>query len=331
MVTNNNSTTKPKVSISSHPTDDTTRGTNHNSASGTNSSSNLYSYHNSTGAGDTTTSNPYEIPPTIHQYHDTTTSTLFRNSIGDSSLLPNIGRTNQYAEHALFGLAYHELVTRLQLSISLTAALVLVVLFLTWYVQLFQPIHLVLSVIVAILSLILLMVEGKMLWQSLFSTSSPPSFATASSLSSNTITVPATNATTTTNPTTIHVILKHLERTGTIILYHPIGKTLYLLTCSILCYSITGTAMFLFAILFFGQALTLVYCYVTYPECRKSFDSLQQQPSSTTTTTSGSTAVTDSEGHHHNVARSWSSYYSEIANTATVTSWVSERASLLRS
>jgi hypothetical protein len=115
---------------------------------------------------------------------------------------------------------------------------------------------------------------------------------------------------------------------GTIVLYHPIGKTLYLLTCSLLCFYITGLAMFLFSIMFLLNALTLVYCYVTYPECRKSFESLllPNPPQSLYTNP-------DSNNHNTDVSqRSWSSYYSDIAtNTTNVSSWVSERASLLRS
>jgi hypothetical protein len=313
--TNNTPTTNPKVSITSS-THDTSGGTN------SNSSHIIYSYHNSSDAS----SNPYETPPTIHQYHDTTTSNTTTSSvfhgirsissgIGDTSLLPNIGRTNRYAEYALFGLAYHELMMRLQLSISITAVLVLVVLFLTWYMQLFQPIHLVLSVLVAILSFILVMIEGKAILHNIFSSSQQaPSFAT---------TTPAI-PTTTNSPTTIHVVMTHLERIGTIILYHPIGKTLYLLTCSLLCFYITGIAMFLFSVLFLLNALTLIYCYVTYPECRKSFESLQDQQSSIDGTNDGS------NNSNNDVARSWS-YYSDIANAATASSWVSERASLLRS
>ena len=317
-----------------------TTGTNNATVTGssTTGSSPIYSYHNYSDTGrsmsrSSNKNNPYETPPTIHQYHSDNTSTTNTTTtgirstggnsiIGDSSLLPNIGRTNQYADFALFGLAYHELMLRLQLSICLTAVLVLVVLFLTWYVQLFQPIHLVLSIVLAVLSLILVMVEGKTLWNQNNTNTNHTIFSSSSFHAAA-----ATPSTTTTNPTTIHTVLQQLERMGTIVLYHPMGKTLYLLTCSLLCCSITGMAMFLFALWFLTNALTLIYCYVTYPECRTSFAS----SSSTFTTT-----TTENDGSHNNdnnnVGRSWSSYYSDMANTTTVaSSWVSERASLLRS
>ena len=316
-----------------------TTGTNDVTATGssTTGSSPIYSYHNYSDTGRSMSSssnknNPYETPPTIHQYHSdntstTTTTASIRSTggnsiIGDSSLLPNIGRTNQYADFALFGLAYHELMVRLQLSICLTAVLVLVVLFLTWYVQLFQPIHLVLSIVLAVLSLILVMVEGKTLWNQ-NNTNTNTIFSSSSFHAGTTTTTPST---TTTNPTTIHTVLQQLERMGTIVLYHPMGKTLYLLTCSLLCCSITGMAMFLFALWFLANALTLIYCYVTYPECRTSFAS----SSSTFTTTTENDGSNNND--NNNVGRSWSSYYSDMANTTTVaSSWVSERASLLRS
>jgi hypothetical protein len=348
---NNTATIKPKVNITSSSSS-TTHNNDMTGGSNNNNSNNLYSYHNSIGSNDINT-NPYEIPPTIHQYHDTNTtaattttsssSSIFHglrsisnSGIGDTTLLPNIGRTNRYAEYALFGLAYHELIMRLHLSITITAVLVLVVLFLTWYIQLFQPIHLVLSAVVAILSFILVMVEGKTLWSNIFSSSQQPQSVATTSSSSVTSTASSSsssfNAASTpenaNNPTTIHIVMRQLERIGTIILYHPIGKTLYLLTCSLLCFYITGIAMFLFGCLFFFNALTLIYCYVTYPECRKSFESLQQQQQRQESSTMDTNNDSSSS---NNVARSWSSYYSDIANTATVSSWVSERASLLRS
>ena len=343
MVTTTTTTpaTKPKVSMTSTGSTATaTTGTNDVTATGssTTGSSPIYSYHNYSDTGrsmsrssSSNKNNPYETPPTIHQYHSdntstTTTTASIRSTggnsiIGDSSLLPNIGRTNQYADFALFGLAYHELMLRLQLSICLTAVLVLVVLFLTWYVQLFQPIHLVFSIVLAVLSLILVMVEGKTLWNQ-NNTNTNTIFSSSSFHAGTTTTTPST---TTTNPTTIHTVLQQLERMGTIVLYHPMGKTLYLLTCSLLCCSITGMAMFLFALWFLANALTLIYCYVTYPECRTSFAS-----------SSSSTFTTENDGSNNNdnnnVGRSWSSYYSDMANTTTVaSSWVSERASLLRS
>ena len=329
--------TKPKVNITTAAAATTT--SNGGSSAGIATNGDAYSYQNSNtptaAATNSRSNNPYETPPTIHQYHteedNGTTSSysyLFRSTsssssmIGDTSLLPNIGRTNRYADHALFGLAYHELMIRLQISISVNALFVLVILFLTWYMQLFQPIHLVLSAILAILAFVLLMVEGKMVLNNIFASSSSPTTTanTTTAVTSSSTSASSVNNTTASNQNThtIHVIMKQLERVGTIILYHPMGKTSYLLVCSLLCFTITGIIMFLFGIVFLCNALTLIYCYVTYPECRQSF----QTPSNNNNN--------NTDEDNNNVSRSWSSYYSDIANTATVSSWVGERASLLR-
>ena len=301
-------TMKPKVSITTAATNGegvVTPSHNHDP--------NIFSYQNS--SNNSTSSNPYETPPTIHQFHSDDGDPLQQRSVGDTSIRPNIGLTNRYAEHALFGLAYHELMTRLQISVTINALMVLVLLFLTWYLQIFQPIHLALSVVLAVLAFILAMVEGKTIWNNVFSSTAPISSSTSS----------VTSSTTTASDTTIHVVLKQLEKIGTIILFHPIGKTSYLLICSLLCFFITGVMMSLFCIWFLGNAITLIYCYVTYPECRQSFQEQQQQYERSSSTTADGTDT-------NNVARSWSSYYSDIANTTTTvtTSWVSERASLLR-
>ena len=76
------------------------------------------------------TYNSYQnVPPVIHQLDDVLPP---RHSwYGDATLNPNTGRTNSY-DYALFGLALHELLDRLRLSIIVCSLFQFLVTFLTW-------------------------------------------------------------------------------------------------------------------------------------------------------------------------------------------------------
>jgi hypothetical protein len=88
---------------------------------------------------------------------------------GDATLQPNTGLTNSY-DYALFGLAIHELLDRLRLSIVVSAVLLLLVIFFTWWTRLVRPVGLLVSFLLALLDVVLLVVEVS----GLFRTTSTP-------------------------------------------------------------------------------------------------------------------------------------------------------------
>jgi hypothetical protein len=88
---------------------------------------------------------------------------------GDATLQPNTGLTNSY-DYALFGLALHELLDRLRLSIVVSAVLLLLVIFFTWWTRLVRPVGLLVSFLLALLDVVLLVVEVS----GLFRTTSTP-------------------------------------------------------------------------------------------------------------------------------------------------------------
>jgi hypothetical protein len=104
----------------------------------------------------------HKDPPAVHQLEDANFASPQPQHayFGDASLAPNTGLTNSY-DYALFGLALHELLDRLRLSIIINAVLLLALLFFTWWRRLFQPAHLAMSIGLAALVFIMLVVEVK--------------------------------------------------------------------------------------------------------------------------------------------------------------------------
>lgn len=233
-------------------------------------------------------------PPTVHHFDDP--APRKHAYYGNAHLQPNTGLTNSY-DYALFGLALHELLDRLRLSIIINALLLIALLFFTWWQRLFQPVHLVMSFLLAALVLTLLVVEIK----SIFDGTS-------------------TSTTTTTNtPTsqrqTLERLLKAMEQAGLMILYHPIGRILYLITCAALCFWIGGAVEALLGGMFLVNAGGLLYCWITYPEFRRTFATREEDDSTQEPTNNESFAAR---------CTSWS-YYSDAASA------VGERAGLLTS
>jgi hypothetical protein len=192
-------------------------------------------------------------PPAVHVFDDP----LPRKHayFGNAHLQPNTGLTNRY-DYALFGLALHELLDRLRLSVIINAVLLMALLFFTWWQRLFQPVHLVMSFLLAALVLTLLVVEIKSIWDGAGSNSAATS---------------GWNAVSSSNRELLARILKYMEQTGLMILYHPIGRILYLITCGGLCFWIGGAVEALLGGMFIVNACGLLYCWITYPEFRRTF------------------------------------------------------------
>ena len=219
---------------------------------------------------------------------------------GDATLQPNTGLTNSY-DYALFGLALNELLDRLRLSIIINAVLMFLITFLTWWTRLFRPFEMVLSILLGILVLILLVVEVQSIFKSA-GTDSASSSATAEDENGSS------------NRAKLTKFLKFTEQIGLMILYHPIGKTIYLVTCGCLCSWISGVWEKLLGLMFVANAGVLFYCWVTYPEFRRTFESAEQ-------------GVDEEEGSMSEARSASWSYYCQT----TLPEKVSEKASLLSS
>lgn len=193
--------------------------------------------------------------PVIHQLDDVIPQ---RHAYyGDASLQPNTGRTNSY-DYALFGLALHELLDKLRLSIIISSIFLFLVTFLTWWQNLFRPFQLVLSLVVGAMVLVLLIVEVS----SLYNTTGSES---ASLLTNNSLQHDKSNE------AKVKKCVFATEKFGLLILYHPVGKTIYLVVCGAFCCIIGGFSILL-GLLFLANAAVLLYCWLTYPEFRRTFD-----------------------------------------------------------
>jgi hypothetical protein len=252
----------------------------------------------------------HKDPPAVHQLEDDNFASPPKHAyFGDATLAPNTGLTNSY-DYALFGLALHELLDRLRLSIIINAVLLLALLFFTWWRRLFQPAHLTMSIGLAAFVFILLVVEVK----SVFDATGTNSVSSTASAVVNDISGA--------NREIFATILKRIEQIGLSILYHPLGRTMYLITCGVLCFWIGGLIEALLGLMFITNACALLYCWVTYPEFRKIFASPERN---TDNNNDGSSSNNQSYSAR---SASWS-YYSDAASTTA--SLVSERASLLGS
>jgi len=211
--------------------------------------------------------------PTVHQLDDVLPE---RHAwYGDATLEPNTGRTNSY-DYALFGLALHEILDRLRLSIIVNSLLMFLFIFFTWWIHLFRPFRLILSLVIGALALVLLVVEVS-------SILNPQGAATAVNSSSSSIDTGTDGSDSSSSnrqsyyEAKLKQFLRFTERLGLLVLYHPIGKTIYLSVCGVLC-CVVGGVSYLLGALFFLNAAVLLYCWLTYPEFRRTFEREEGAP-----------------------------------------------------
>lgn len=203
-------------------------------------------------------------PPVVQQLDDVLP--VRHAYYGDATLEPNTGLTNSY-DYALFGLALHELLDRLRLSIIIASCLMFIITFFTWWTRLFRPFDMILSIVLGILVLTLLVVEGSSIWK-------PVAADTVSASSLNIATLKQEQEDPNSrNRAKLETFLKFTEHIGLMVLFHPIGRTAYLVVCGILCWILGGAWELLLGLLFFANAAVLLYCWVTYPEFRRTFQS----------------------------------------------------------
>jgi len=173
--------------------------------------------------------------PTIRHYDEEEGGdprSLFRYGFGDSTIRPNIGQDNAY-DHAIFGLALHELLEYLRMTniaAAITADLLLLSTWLWKFVTLHWP-QLVLSVFLATLSTMLLLTELM----------------------------------------SLHKIqrIDSFLRDNFGILYSPVGKSVYLYFLATLCWGMIGLFEMLLGWVYFLSATVLLAAYMMYPELRR--------------------------------------------------------------
>jgi len=217
---------------------------------------------------------------------------------GDASLKPNTGLTNSY-DYALFGLALHELLDRIRLSIIIVSGLTVTSVALTWWTRIFRPIQLGLAIVIAAMALVLLVVEVSGIWKTAGTESAS---ATGSEE----------------NQSKLMQFVAFTEKVGLLILYHPVGKTIYLMILAILCWASISWIEGVFGVGHFANALALLYCWLTYPEFRRTFDPPDDSDKADTTDPAARTA-------------SWSYYSSTENSLSSMYKSASEKASLLGS
>jgi hypothetical protein len=220
---------------------------------------------------------------------------------GDATLEPNIGRTNSY-DYALFGLALHELLDRLRMSILFTTTLTLFILCFSIWFRIFQPVRLALSLVLAGMILILWIVEIMSIWKG----------------NSNIGTDVTTSSSASISQTKLKTFLAFTEQVGLVILYHPIGKTIYMSICACLCWIVGGLWNWLLGLLHFCNAALLLYCWATYPEFRAVFEQNVEN-----------TSDNDDNDPRQQTA-SWSVYSSTKNSLSSFYKGSSEKASLLK-
>ena len=233
-------------------------------------------------------------PPVIHQLDDVLPP---RHAwYGDASLRPNTGRTNRY-DYALFGLALHELLDRLRLSIIVCSLLQCLITIFTWWQNLLNLFRLVLVLCVGAMVLVLLVVEVSSVVRG--------EGGESAAILSNSQIRDDDNS----NEARVKRCLQATEKLGLIIVHHPIGKTVYLIVCGILCWVVGGVAEWILALLFWANAAVLSYCWATYPEFRQSFQSNSGNDDAD--------AVESRTGAFDAGSMTWSVYSSHVSNVAS--------------
>jgi hypothetical protein len=230
--------------------------------------------------------------PQVRQLDDTLIP-LRHAYYGDATLQPNTGLTNSY-DYALFGLALHELLDRLRLSIIVSCLVLSVVIFFTWWLRILHPISLSLLILLGVMVLILLVVELSSILQAAGGNSA------SSGNSSNTDDASARGQLT--------KAFRFTEHVGLMVLYHPIGKTVYLVLCSTLCWAVGGAWEKLLGLLFAANAAVLMYCWSTYPEFRRTFDKPSDAASSSE----------DDFPQGEARSASWSYYYDKVGEHSSL-------------
>jgi hypothetical protein len=248
-------------------------------------------------------------PPAVRQLdgEGALSRPLQRHSyFGDATLEPNTGLTNRY-DYALFGLALHELLDRLRLSIIVNAVLTFIILFFSWWTRLLRPFNLFLLLVLSVMVAVLLVVEIKSIFES------------AGTDSASTVSVNLNDMDAGSN---LSRVLKLTETLGLMILYHPIGRILYLVLCGCLCWWIGGVFEIVLGLFFLLNASVLLYCWLTYPEFRRIFDTQESRSSVENASNVGA----------ERPSASWSYYYQATGSTvSTIADRMNEKASLLSS
>jgi hypothetical protein len=154
---------------------------------------------------------------------------------GDASLRPNVGRTNRY-DTALFGLALHELLEYIRLANLLSSAACVSLFFVSsfWKLMTGQIDRLVLSCYLGFLAALLLLVEAVGIW----------------------------------NVSSVDHFLK--QNFG--LLRHPLGRCIYIVLLSTMCFAIGGLWYWVVGVLYALTALVLLYAWIAYPELRRPFE-----------------------------------------------------------
>lgn len=176
-------------------------------------------------------------PPVIRHYPDATLEDprSFFVVRGDASLRPNTGETNSY-DTAMFGLALHELLEHIRIAniVSSLASISLLLVSWVWKLLTGQVSRLVLSCYLAFLASLLLLVELIGIW----------------------------------HVASVDDFLK--QNFG--LLRHPVGRVIYIVLLSTLCFSIGGWFYWVVGGLYLATAAVLLYAWSIYPELRRPFE-----------------------------------------------------------
>lgn len=178
--------------------------------------------------------------PTIRNYSEQIESDIRSFFVmGDASLRPNVGLTNRY-DGALFGMALHELLEQLRMANIICALASIILLLMSWLLRLiiFQMDKLMLSIYLAILSLVLLLTECMSLYS-------------------------------------IQWMDTWLKNNFGL-LRHPLGKAIYVFLLSTICFGIADYPEGAVGIVYLGSSVILLYSWCAYPELRSSFEDLPQ-------------------------------------------------------
>jgi hypothetical protein len=176
--------------------------------------------------------------PTIQNFQDSDVPADWSYSYGfrgDVSIRPNTGETNSY-DYALFGLALHELLEQLRLANMIAASLTIVMLASTWLLKVImvQWTKAVLSGFLVCFALTLLLVECMNIWK-----------------------VPS--------------IDKPL-RDNFGLIYHPVGKAIYLLGTASFCWALGGIWETILGAVYCTTGGILWVAWIIYPEFRRPYE-----------------------------------------------------------
>lgn len=273
--------------------------------------------------------------PNVHPYEEIDTAVASRNTYatngssinnptkvsfllssirGDASINPNVGLTNSY-EYALFGLAPNELIDYHQKGIIILSLCTAFLIILTTVIKRFlHPAQLILSFYLVFLVLVLAI--------------------------SDTINYLLYNPNT--NPQQqqryemiVRNIREFIINNFGLLLYPFPGRVFYLCICSTLCVAIGGILEFVFGMAYFLSACITYYCWMVYPEYRKTYEMVEEQFFKNLASNIPIT-INDSNSINSTDTRSWSSYQQsgyDLNSSFTLSSVIDdeEKLSLMRS